>query len=40
MKQKEIIQNSEFNSRPSFYPRIIREFENERDEEPMFYGGN
>ena len=23
----------------SMYPRIIREFEDERDEEPMFYGG-
>lgn len=39
MKQKEIIQNSEFNSKVSFYPRIIREFEDERDEEPMIYGG-
>ncbi len=38
MKQN-IIQKSELNSRPSFYPRIIREFEDERDEEPMFYRG-
>lgn len=38
MKQKEIIQNNESNSRVSFYPRIIREFEDERDE-PMCYGG-
>jgi hypothetical protein len=40
MKQKSIIQKKELNSRPSFYPRIIREFEDERDEEQMFYGGN
>ncbi len=40
MKQENIIQKIELNSRPSFYPRIIREFEDERDEEPMFYGGN
>ena len=38
MKQN-IIQKIELNSRPFFYPRIIREFEDERDEEPMFYGG-
>ena len=38
MKQN-IIQKNEFNSKVSFYPRIIREFEDERDEEPMFYGG-
>jgi len=25
--------------KPAMYPRIIREFEDERDEEPMFYGG-
>jgi len=25
--------------KPTMYPRIIREFEDERDEEPMFYGG-
>ncbi len=39
MKQENIIQKNELNSRPSFYPRIIREFEDERDEEPMIYGG-
>ncbi len=39
MKQENKIQKIELNSRPSFYPRIIREFEDERDEEPMFYGG-
>lgn len=39
MKQN-IIQKIELDSKPSFYPRIIREFEDERDEEPMFYGGN
>jgi|APSaa5957512535_1039671.scaffolds.fasta_scaffold368729_2 hypothetical protein len=39
MKQK-VIQKNELNSRPSFYPRIIREFEDEQDEQPMFYGGN
>jgi len=25
--------------KPVMYPRIIREFDDERDEEPMFYGG-
>ncbi len=40
MKEQNKIQNNEFNSRPSFYPRIIREFEGEQDEQPMFYGGN
>ncbi len=39
MKQN-TIQKIESNSRPSFYPRIIREFEDEQDEQPMFYGGN
>ncbi len=39
MEEQNKIQNNEFNSRPSFYPRIIREFEDERDEEPMIYGG-
>ena len=39
MKQENIIQKNESSSRISFYPRIIREFENERDEEPMIYGG-
>ncbi len=39
MKQN-TIQKNELNSRPSFYPRIIREFEDERDEQPMFYGGS
>ena len=24
---------------PTIFPRIIREFEDERDEEPMYYGG-
>ena len=38
MKQN-IIQKNELNSKASFYPRIIREFEDERDEEPMIYGG-
>jgi hypothetical protein len=37
MKQKEIIQNDESNSKVSFYPRIIREFEDK--DEPMVYGG-
>ena len=37
MKQKEIIQNNELNSRVTFYPRIIREFEDK--DEPMYYGG-
>ncbi len=40
MKQQNIIQKNELNSRVSFYPRIIREFEGEQDEQPMFYGGN
>ncbi len=39
MKQK-IIQKDESKSRPSFYPRIIREFEDEQDEQPMFYQKN
>lgn len=39
MKQN-TIQENESDSRPSFYPRIIREFEDERDEQPMFYGGH
>ena len=30
---------NEMPSKPSFFPRIIREFEDERDE-PMIYGGN
>jgi len=38
MKEQNIIQKNEFNSSVSFYPRIIREFE-EKDE-PMLYGGN
>ena len=29
----------EMSAKPSFFPRIIREFEDERDE-PMIYGGN
>jgi len=37
MKQKEKIQNNESDSRVSFYPRIIREFEDK--DEPMIYGG-
>jgi len=36
MKQ-EIIQNK-LNSKVSFFPRIIREFDDK--DEPMFYGGN
>ena len=36
MKQESIIQKNGFNSRPSFYPRIIREFEDK--DEPMYYG--
>jgi hypothetical protein len=36
MKQQNIIEK---NKSSSFYPRIIREFEDERDEQPMFYGG-
>jgi hypothetical protein len=36
MKQ-EIIQNKS-NSKVSFFPRIIREFDD--GDEPMFYGGN
>ena len=38
MKQQNIIQKNEFNSRVSFYPRIIREFVD--NDEPMYYGGN
>ena len=37
MKQKEKIQNNESDSSVSFYPRIIREFEDK--DEPMIYGG-
>ena len=37
MKQENIIQNSGLNSGNIFYPRIIREF-NDNDE-PMMYGG-
>ena len=37
MKQQNMIQKSEFNSRVSFYPRIIREFVD--NDEPMYYGG-
>jgi len=37
MKQEKTIQKSGFNSRASFYPRIIREFE--EYDEPMVYGG-
>jgi len=37
MKQQNKIQNNEFSS-GSFYPRIIREFEDK--DEPMVYGGN
>ena len=40
MKQENKFQNNESNSKVSFYPRIIREFEGEQDEQPMFYGGN
>jgi len=36
MKQKNIIQKNGFNSKVSFYPRIIREFE--EYDEPMMYG--
>jgi len=25
---------------PSFFPRVIREFDDEPHEEPMFYGGD
>ena len=38
MKQENIIQKNGFNSKASFYPRIIREFEDY--DEPMVYGGN
>ena len=38
MKEQNIIQKNEFNSRVSFYPRIIREFVD--NDEPMYYGGN
>jgi len=38
MKQENIIQKNESDSRTSFYPRIIREFEDH--DEPMYYGGN
>jgi len=38
MKEQNIIQKSELNSRVSFYPRIIREFDDK--DEPMVYGGN
>ena len=37
MKQQNIIQKNELNSRVSFYPRIIREFVD--NDEPMYYGG-
>jgi len=37
MKQEKTIQKNGFNSRASFYPRIIREFE--EYDEPMVYGG-
>jgi len=36
MKQQNIIQKSGFSS-GSFYPRIIREFDDK--DEPMYYGG-
>ncbi len=36
MKQEKLIQDNEFNSKASFYPRIIREFEDH--DEPMIYG--
>jgi hypothetical protein len=39
MKQTNMIQNIELNSRVSFYPRIIREFDDGTDEKPMIYGG-
>lgn len=39
MKQENIIQNNELNSRVFFYPRIIREFDDGTDEKPMIYGG-
>jgi hypothetical protein len=38
MKEQNIIQKNEFNSRVSFYPRIIREFVD--NDEPMVYGVN
>jgi hypothetical protein len=39
MKTQYTINNSESRS-SSFYPRIIREFEDERDEQPMYYGAS
>jgi len=35
MKTQNIIQKNGFNSKASFYPRIIREFED--NDEPMMY---
>jgi len=35
--QQEVIQKKS-NSKVSFFPRIIREFED--NDEPMYYGGN
>jgi hypothetical protein len=37
MKEQNKIQKSELNSSASFYPRIIREFDDK--DEPMVYGG-
>jgi len=39
MKQQNKIQNKGLNSDNFFYPRIIREFDDGPDEEPMMYGG-
>ena len=38
MKTQNMNQENGFNSKASFYPRIIREFE--EYDEPMVYGGN
>jgi len=37
MKTQNMNQKNGFNSKVSFYPRIIREFED--NDEPMMYGG-
>ena len=37
MKTQNVIQKNELNSGASFYPRIIREFDDK--DEPMVYGG-
>ncbi len=39
MKEQKTIQKNKLNPDNIFYPRIIREFNDGPDEEPLVYGG-